>query len=648
MDDEFAGMAGEVSNFSQIAEHGDAATSRTILACLIRTNFHVLEEANARLQDVPPELPPDLGGEFTSLFWMIVTTSLRQQNDNLLATFLEQLITLGTGQPVAFLTTMRQYSNRLLQKSSSLANTSPGSGWLVDELLATLLRLLIPEEPQPQLEVARNSRDVDSICISVGDEKFDVTPQQVLEYFWRTKLNTDCLVCKEPFEDRRGPPIRTFSRTVERDGEAGSAKKDIRCCIRVFNRHFECLKGEGVQFIPVSHVWHRPVSEAHHHPKRTNKEAGTAVFDTIVQLLSSSRIAYEDDTEFWHDYLSVPQWVYEVQQSLLFILPSIYHAATEILVCMRDVHGRHISQVLRLKHMLSQRLSLVNCLDAIPALYAFFHCQWLQRMWVSVEYACSQKASLMDGDHRIWRTWPLNDTAPTDFLSQFSDDAQRLLNEVFTQASAFSRSIFIGMPYFSRQAENPCLGEIVSMIGGKNCLYSRDRFIAVHAILNQSAPTTHLHRQPSLPKDATALCHQVWLHALEIGDYSPLLLRPPPEEEQTVQARWLVGYETLCRQSWGLGNMISGPTERGIVSEGCLKPKMEVVGNITNICLVDFLDRDGAGIMEKILSLFQTTCTGGIINFVSAITRLFPIDIDHKRLATRIHRLPPLSYNEHT
>jgi hypothetical protein len=60
------------------------------------------------------------------------------------------------------------------------------------------------------------------------------------------------------------------------------------------------------------------------------------------------------------------------------------------------------------------------------------------------------------------------------------------------------------------------------------------------------------------------------------------------------------------------------------------------------------VNQDAAGIMERVLTLFHTTCTGGIMNFVSAITRLFPVDINHKKAATILHRTPPLSYEEHT
>ncbi|KAM5529480.1 hypothetical protein FOXYSP1_17324 [Fusarium oxysporum f. sp. phaseoli] len=644
MNEQFAGVAGGVLNLPQVLEGGDTAPG-TILAYLIRTKFHVLEEANARLQDVPPDLPPHLGGEMTPFLWTTLIEGLRQDNDNLLATFLEQLITPGTGQTVPYLTTMRQYTNRLLQKTLSPSSLLPGSSWLINELLATLLKLLSSKKPQPRLEAAGDPQNTDLLSVSVGNKTYYVTPQEILTCFWTDKLDTVCVECRETFQGGKGPPIRTFSR---KEGLANSlAIMGNVYCIRVFNRHFDCLKNKCVQFIPVSHVWHRPVSDAHH-SKVTSREAEGAVWNTLIQLHKSSHNAYEDDTEFWHDYFSVPQWVYDVQQSLLLILPSIYHSATEILVCMGDVYGRHVGQVLRLKTMTGQGLSLVNCLDVIPTLHMFFHCQWLQRMWVSVEYACSQKASLMDGDHRIWRAWPPNDPGPNDFLLEFSKNAQNLLNEVFLQASSFSKSIFIGMPHFSRQVENPCLGEVASMIGGKNCLYHRDRFIAVHAVLNQFAPTTELHQQPRLPGDATDSCHQVWLHALERGDYSPLLLRPLPEESQAMHARWIVGHEKLCRKSWGLGNIVSGPSEKVIVSEGCLKPKMEKVGTITDICLVDFLTEDGATIVEKVLSLFETSCTGGIMSFVSAITRLFPIDNNHKRAATVLHRLPPISYSEHT
>jgi hypothetical protein len=74
------------------------------------------------------------------------------------------------------------------------------------------------------------------------------------------------------------------------------------------------------------------------HARVTNRQ-----FSCLESLLDASLDAYTPNTEFWHDYFSVPQWDRHAQESLLLRIPSIYHDAQEILIHMSDLSGGYIS-----------------------------------------------------------------------------------------------------------------------------------------------------------------------------------------------------------------------------------------------------------------------------------------------------------------
>jgi hypothetical protein len=98
----------------------------------------------------------------------------------------------------------------------------------------------------------------------------------------------------------------------------------------------------GVQYIPVSLVWHKDVSDAHH-SKHTTDEAVALTWFVPIRILNSAKRSLRGtfrQLEIWHDYLSVPQWNYDVQQRLLLYLPSICKSARYCVSKELDVEGR--------------------------------------------------------------------------------------------------------------------------------------------------------------------------------------------------------------------------------------------------------------------------------------------------------------------
>ena len=151
--------------------------------------------------------------------------------------------------------------------------------------------------------------------------------------------------------------------------------------------------------------------------KQPTFEAASIMISTIKALLKSSEGAFSPQVEFWHDYFSVPQWDERIQQSLLLCLPSIYHTADEILIQMSDIPQLHILRIL-VASSVRMQLSLYQCLQLITPLRALCTSQWMQRMWVTLEYSLSKSACIMDQSNRIWRTVEGDDNFSRDTFSR--------------------------------------------------------------------------------------------------------------------------------------------------------------------------------------------------------------------------------------
>lgn len=204
--------------------------------------------------------------------------------------------------------------------------------------------------------------------------------------FWSTRLDTVCDTCHEPF--RAEPPIRTVARHQPTSPTASGIH------VRILNRHLSCLEATSAFFVPVSHVWDSSIRRANE-SRNHNDEAASALINALVTLLERAEDAYESGVEFWHDYFSVPQWEPEAKESLLLGLPSIYHRAKEILVQMSDLSPSHAT-LLIIGSLLPIELTLMQALHKIPLLRPLSSSQWMQPMWLTLEYSQSRAACVMD------------------------------------------------------------------------------------------------------------------------------------------------------------------------------------------------------------------------------------------------------------
>jgi hypothetical protein len=70
------------------------------------------------------------------------------------------------------------------------------------------------------------------------------------------------------------------------------------------------------------------------------------LLDVVGKTAFAATAEYGDDWEIWHDYTSIPQWQYPVQQPLLLLLPTIFKQGHETIVHMSDVSEHSLTGVL--------------------------------------------------------------------------------------------------------------------------------------------------------------------------------------------------------------------------------------------------------------------------------------------------------------
>lgn len=161
-----------------------------------------------------------------------------------------------------------------------------------------------------QNSTASQTSSEPTVCFHVGNESRETSQGSLLSYIWNTGLDSSCVSCGEPFQPSKDVPIRRIG--LERNSPLRPSVIDITqdpispWNLRIFNRHFACIKTNKVNYIPISHAWHESVAAAH---------------DTRTESISVARIVYQTplktllalaevspDCEIWHDYISVPQW----------------------------------------------------------------------------------------------------------------------------------------------------------------------------------------------------------------------------------------------------------------------------------------------------------------------------------------------------
>jgi hypothetical protein len=573
--------------------------------------------------------------------WIVsmIAAALEQDNDIVLARLLEAVISARRTAQGGLTGAIEGFLKQTFNLISSPQTFGPDEG---TAFLQTVVEQLVRHEANydntSSPEHTSDSTTVSSITVFFGDSTEEIALTDILSCFWSSKLETDCQHCHQPFENE--PPIRTVAQ------ESSIAQMpSSKLLVRVFNRHSVCLKANETFMVPVSHVWDNSIRVANE-SRAHNDDAALAMLGTLKALFKGAKDAYGPDVEFWHDYFSVPQWESKTKEALLLRLPAIYHSSDEILVHMSDLPSGSSIQLL-LGRAMGERISIQQAIQGIQLLGDLCRSQWMQRMWVTLEYSQAKAACVMDQSNTIWRDKEVADGLfARDTFTQLLNGGFHHLVGMFRWAKTFARTTsrpgnFLGGLATRRnmQERQLCLGEVMELVFLKQCQVFRDRFLAIHIILNPN-PTPN--DPPPIPGTDRDACSWVWRSALSKGDYSPLLLQPrecvSSSNPEPPYPSWLVGCRSVDGAEWDLGNQETAPKENPVVTEVSVKAVLNQVGEIRAI---HYLDTQDSGEVEGVNQVMQILVaiarTEGLVlsprDLYDAMSCVFPFDRMHSRMA---------------
>lgn len=500
---------------------------------------------------------------------------------------------------------------------------------------------------QPDTSDGESTSPGFGLTVLVGNERIPLPFHKILPFFWSPSalLATDCHTCALPFV-AGDPPIRTIN----------IAMSDARILgVRVFNRHFTCIKDSSIPFVPVSHVWTDSIREANAN-RAHNDTAATKLISTLAGLGAGAKHAYGTEVEFWHDYFSVPQWQPEIKEQLLIRLPAIYHLADEILVHLEDLYPSSMPfLVVPTVLKMAGNDPCLKVMQAIPHIRALLGSEWMARMWVMLEYAQCRAACVMTKGGHIYRVRD-HDTQNRCMEGIYARDsfshALTIAHSYLPNLLRYARSIavvvchsaqFLGglavKPLITRGSPPRLfLGEAIELVASRQCQYSRDKLIACDALLDDRRTAWKPAGSAVLPDSEAEACAHVWLKALRQGDCTPLLLQPresTPGSNPSTQpglASWVVGHSGLEGVKWGYGVQTTAPDHiPTITDESVIRVHLALAGEIEQICYLDVeISGEVAGVAFGVHHISEVAkAEGAEVSpqlLVDSLNRVFPLE----------------------
>lgn len=495
-----------------------------------------------------------------------------------------------------------------------------------------------------------------SLTVLIGKELIPVPFCEILPFFWapHSQLATHCHACALPFVGE--PPIRTINILMS----------DVLILgVRVFNRHFSCIKANRIPFVPISHVWTDSIREANEN-RAHNTAATIKLIGTLVGLGLGARNAYGPEVEFWHDYFSVPQWQSEVKEQLLIRLPAIYHLADEILVHLEDLRS---SSLVFLFMGESPNMAgptsndpLLEVMKMVPHIRSLLGSEWMRRMWVMLEYAQSRAACVMTRWNIIHRVRDYNTQKHTmgaiyarDTFTHALTLARSYLPNLFRYARSIALSAHNSIQFIRELGARPLLiggpppkfflGEVMELVASRQCQHSHDRFMALDLLLDGQRTAWQPVGEEVLPAAEAEACSHVWLKALRQGDCTPLLFQPreriPGSDPSTRSglASWLVGYSGLEGAAWGHGRQTTAPDLVPVITdEGVIRVSLALAGELEQIWYLD-VETSGevAGVAFGLHHLYRMAKAEGMEMspelLVDSLNRIFPLGDTQQSIA---------------
>ncbi|KAH7129064.1 hypothetical protein EDB81DRAFT_950803 [Dactylonectria macrodidyma] len=409
-----------------------------------------------------------------------------------------------------------------------------------------------------------------TVTISLGDQKHVIPQSEFLSHVWNGGLDSPCHACGRGFMQDTDPVVRTITFDTSEISQPNpldfTSTPLAPHPIRIYNRHFSCIQAARIDYVPVSHAWHEHVSTAQSEHK-PNSDVARLVYQTpVLSLLALTK--KHDPTEIWHDYLSVRQWHRNVQRQLLLKIPVIYSYPQTMMIHLDDVRAIHLSNL----------ITNSSYSDFKEGLLATTNSRWFERMWVTLEYIQGKDVAILSED------LVLCDYNARSHSSELDDAASKHVKRI-GNTKFFKDMEVIGCKWKikvswsdmevwkNRRDKHHTLGSAVYIMGSKKCQESADYYFALAGMIEY--PLGHI-----LPQDPFLSFLSLAMHALEHGDYSPLLFTPLPDEPVDNRAPWLRGYSAMSELLWDLGVCHSKANSLDIVKNGKLQPEVEPVGVI--------------------------------------------------------------------
>ncbi|KAH8770333.1 hypothetical protein BGZ57DRAFT_441988 [Hyaloscypha finlandica] len=472
---------------------------------------------------------------------------------------------------------------------------------------------------------SRNVVDEPLVIVHIGSEELEFSNRvDLLQYFWGHGPESNCMVCGEPFDDQKGPPLRTVS--LEEVGIFRGLPTTVTHAIRVYNRHLCCVEKFAVNFLAVSHVWDSSIAKAHCE-RLELQEAAACLYEVISRMLPSATAKFSHlykPVELWHDYFSIPQWNYNVQQRLLVSLPDIFGIAPMCIVHLDDVS----SSCFRRK---VADLGSPAQAQRFEELATFFRARWFQRMWVSLEYAKCNRACIytMEGDIIHGDGQFLQDSF-SSYLEGFQQEIRSMISSVdgYIFQSLFKRLPMPVIGLFADMRRNlktpqPILsfGEAIDFIAARECRDYGDRFVAMCGFLRL---VSHAEIPSGFSKNPTNACLWLARRSLEHGDYSPLLVLGDRYEQEVAGANWLIGHRNMSFGMWGLGSLTSQPERQIIVQDDRISLDVDYIGSLDSLYRIP--RTDDTTIFSQIVSfILSDPLYRSAALFVAALGRIYAV-----------------------
>jgi hypothetical protein len=160
----------------------------------------------------------------------------------------------GTGSP-----TFQHLLDEMFDQSSSDAIRREISR-------ADSLHRASPVRPTLQRLFDEGFENVEEFQVRIGEETQCIPRGELLDFFGTDRAETSCMVCSAQVTNGGyGPPVRTYSLdNPELPGGEDSVLALSELIVKPHNRHLNCIiETSSIGFVPISHVRHYEVSDAH-------------------------------------------------------------------------------------------------------------------------------------------------------------------------------------------------------------------------------------------------------------------------------------------------------------------------------------------------------------------------------------------------